>query len=170
MATGVRAAIAMYWDRHCFGVRDVDENDPTVFLDTYTWFTFKTIGDRSKNFGRGLRRLINPRDYLGICAANRPEWMITDFACLLQSFISVPIYTLFSDHEIAYVINNTNVSVVVCDKKMLERFIHIKSQCPSLVHIICMDPVPDMITCKSIESYDSHAKQKSSTNFYFITS
>ena len=145
MATGIRAALAMYFDRHCMGTRDVDPNDPSTYTDTYSWFTFKTIGDRSNNFGHGLRQIIQPRDYLAICAANRPEWMITDFACIFQSIISVPIYTLFTDQEIAYVINNTKVSVVVCDKHMLRRFISMYAQCPSLKHIVCMDPVSESV-------------------------
>jgi hypothetical protein len=143
MATSIRAAIAMYWDRHCMGVRDIDKNNPSIYADSYSWITFKTVGDRSKNFGHGLRRLIEPRGYLGICAANRPEWMMTDFACIFQSIISVLIYTLFNDRETAYVINNTQVSVVVCDKQMLPKFIAIHSQCPSLRHIVCMDPIYD---------------------------
>jgi hypothetical protein len=150
MATGIRLAIAMYWDRHCMGTRDTDKDNPSIYTDTYSWLTFKTIGDRSKNFGHGLRRIIEPRGYLGICAANRPEWMITDFACIFQSIISVPIYTLFTDREIAYVINNTKVSVVVCDKQMLSRFIEIHSQCPSLEHIVCMDSLSDPIYGKII--------------------
>jgi len=150
IATGIRAAVAMYWDRHCLGTRDVDEDNSSIYKDSYSWLTFKTVGDRSKNFGHGLRRLIEPRDYLGICAGSRPEWVITDFACIFQSIISVPIYTLFTDREIAYVINNTQVSVIVCDKQMLSRFIEIRSQCPSLRHIVCMDPVPDPISSKSI--------------------
>ena len=151
MATGIRCAIAMYWDRHCMGTRDVDKDDPSIYLDTYSWITYKTIGDRSKTFGHGLRRLIEPRGYLAICAGNRPEWMITDFACMFQSIISVPIYTLFTDHEIAYVINNTKVSVVVCDKERLPRFIRIHDQCPSLEHIVCMDPLSNSVYGKIID-------------------
>ncbi|CAF0854656.1 unnamed protein product [Adineta steineri] len=135
----IRAAMTMFCDRHCMGTRDIYKN-------SYSWITFKTIGDRTKNFGHGLRRLIEPRAYLGICAGNRPEWIITDFACILQSIISVPIYTLFTDREIAYVINNTQISVIVCDQNMLERFVALHSQCPTLRHIICMDPIPDTIS------------------------
>jgi long-subunit acyl-CoA synthetase (AMP-forming) len=149
MATGIRAAIAMYWDRHCMGTRDVDEDNSSIYKDSYSWLTYKTIGDRSKNFGHGLRHLIDPRGYLGICGANRPEWMITDFACIFQGIISVPMYTLYNERETAFVINNTKVSVVVCDKQMLSKFIGIHSQCPSLQHIVCMDPLPDPISGES---------------------
>nr|AEN94433.1 long-chain fatty-acid-CoA ligase FadD9 [Philodina roseola] len=135
MSGGILTAIEMFADRHCMGIRD---------QDAYTWFTFKTIGDRAKNFGRGLRRLIEPRTYVAICAQNRPEWMITDFACMFEGFISVPIYCLFTNREIAFVINNTRVTTVVCDESMFHRFIKIIPECPSLRHIICMDTMQDI--------------------------
>ncbi len=145
MADGIQLAAAMYCDRFCLGVRDVDITNPSLYADTYSWLTFETVGNRSKNFGNGLRDIIEPRGYLGICAANRPEWVITDFACILQSFISVPIYCLFNDRELTYIINNTKVSVVVCDKQMLLRFIQLYAECPSLHHIVCMDSIPETI-------------------------
>jgi hypothetical protein len=134
MATGIRASIAMYWDRHCMGVRDVDMDNPFTYTDSYSWLTYKTIGDRSRNFGRGLRQFIEPRGYLGICSANRPEWIITDFGCIFQSITSVPIYTLLTDR----------------DKQMLPKFVGIHSQCSSLRHIVCMDPISDEISSKFI--------------------
>jgi hypothetical protein len=143
MATGIQAAMDMFWGRQCFGVRNIDENNPSMYVDSYSWLTYKNVGDRAKNFGHGLRRLIEPRGYLGICAANRPEWMITDFACMLQSIISVPIYCLFNDREVAFVINNTQVSVIVCDKQMLPKFIQLGTECPSLRHLVCMDSIQE---------------------------
>ncbi|UJR29135.1 hypothetical protein I4U23_010349 [Adineta vaga] len=141
MATGIEKAFDIYWNHSCMGRRDIDEINPSVYKNSYSWLTYKEVRDRTKNFGHGLRSLTKPRSYLGICAANRPEWLMTDFACMLQSIISVPIYCLFDNREITYVINNTQVSVIVCDKQMLPRFIQIASECPTLRHIICMDPV-----------------------------
>jgi len=143
MASGIQLAVAMYWDRYCIGVRDVDKTNPSLYANSYSWLTFETVGIRSKNFGNGLRDIIEPRGYLGICAKNRPEWVITDFACILQRIISVPIYCLFNDRELSYVINNTKVSVVVCDKETLPRFIRLYTECPSLRHIVCMDSIPE---------------------------
>ncbi|CAF1606423.1 unnamed protein product [Adineta ricciae] len=158
IATALRAAIAMYWDRHCLGTRDRDQDDPSIYKDSYSWLTFKTIGDRAKNFGHGLRQLINPRQYLAICAANRPEWVIADFACVFQSIISVPIYTLFTDREMIHVLNNTKISVIVCDGEMLSRFVGIRSECPNVEHIVCMDPIPDeLLTCASDNKHILHS-------------
>ncbi|CAF0865233.1 unnamed protein product [Rotaria sordida] len=148
LAARILAAVTTYQDRYCMGVRDIDPNNPKNYVDSYSWQTFKTIGERITNFSHGLRRLIKPRGYLGICAANRPEWLVTDFACILQSFITVPIYCLFNDREIAFIIKNTPVSIIVCDKEMLPRFIRLHSECPSLRHIVCMDPIPEAMSSK----------------------
>jgi long-chain acyl-CoA synthetase len=108
-ASFILDALDVYADRHCFGVRDIDTSIDGIYKNSYSWLTFQTIDDRTKNFGYGLRNLIKPREYLGICAANRPEWMIANFACVLHSIITVPMYCIFSDREIIFVINNTNI-------------------------------------------------------------
>ena len=148
MATGIEKAFDMYRIRPCMGVRDVAEHNPSVHLNSYSWLTYQTVGERTKDFGHGLRRLIEPRGYLAICAANRPEWLITDFACILQGIVSVPMYCLFDDRELLFVINNTQVSVVVCDERMLPRFLGLGTQCPSLHHIVCMDPIRETTLSK----------------------
>ncbi|CAF1436026.1 unnamed protein product, partial [Rotaria sordida] len=145
MANGIQTTITMYHDRYCLGVRDIDKNNPSQYADTYSWLTFETVGTRSKNFGQGLREIIEPRGFLGICSGNRPEWVITDFACILQNIVSVTMYCLFNDSELTYIINNTNVSVVVCDQQMLPKFIRLYADCPSLHHIVCMDPIPETL-------------------------
>jgi long-chain acyl-CoA synthetase len=141
MAETIHAAMEIYRDRQCIGVRDVDKDNHDLYINSYSWQTYKTVGDRARKFGNGLRNLIQPRDYLGICAANRPEWVITDLACMLNSIISVPIYCLMSDRDTAFVINNTKISVIVCDKEMLPKFLRLHSECPSLHWLICMDQV-----------------------------
>ena len=150
----IHTALQMYADRHCFGVRD----DPAIYADSYSWLTFKTVGDRAKNFGHGLRQLIEPRGYLAICSLNRPEWMITDFACMFQGIVSVPIDRLFTEREIAHVINNTQVSVIVCDRGMFQRFVKMVDQYPSLRHIVCMDPIEKTISskCPSVPSVEKN--------------
>ena len=141
MASAIQAAIEIYCDRHCLGVRDFDKDSSEHYASTYSWQTYKIVGDRSINFGHGLRSLVEPRAYVGICASNRPEWVITDFACMLKNFISVPIYCLLNDRDTAFIINNTKIVLIVCDEAMLPKFIRLSAECQSLRHLICMDPV-----------------------------
>ncbi|CAF1510481.1 unnamed protein product [Adineta ricciae] len=137
LASRIRTAINTYEDRFCMGVRDGD---------SYSWETFKVIGERIMKLSHGLRRLMKPREFIGICGSNRPEWLITDFACILQSFITVPIYCQFTDREVSYIVQNTPLSIVVCDREMLPKFVRIHGECPSLRHIICMDPVDESMS------------------------
>jgi long-subunit acyl-CoA synthetase (AMP-forming) len=74
--------------------------------------------------------------------------MIAKFACVLHSIITVPMYCLFSDREIIFVINNTKLAAIICDRVMLPTFLRLYSKCPTLRHLICMDPIPDSIIRK----------------------
>jgi hypothetical protein len=164
MTSYILNAFDVYADRNCFGVRDMESSVDRIYANSYSWITFQTIGDRTKNFSHGLRNLIEPREYLGICAANRPEYMIADFACILHSIITVPMYCLLSDRERIFIINHTNIAVIICDEAMLPIFLRLSSKCPTLRHLICMDPIPDSIIRKSIAlSY------KCSLNIYFFS-
>ncbi|CAF1312551.1 unnamed protein product [Adineta steineri] len=150
MRAEIYTAMEIYCDRHCLGVRDVSKDNPENYSNSYTWLTYKSIGDRAINFGYGLRQLIEPRSYLAICSSNRPEWIITDWACMFHCIISVPIYNLTSDRDIAFIINNTAVSVIVCDKETLPKFLKLHSECSSLRHIICMDSVSELASHTSM--------------------
>ena len=141
MTDGIQKAFELYRNREFMGVRDVDPTNPSLYLNSYSWSRYDTIGNRTKNFGQGLRTLIELRSYVGICSANRPEWAITDLACMIYGLISVPMYCLFTDQEMTYIINNTQISVIVCDKQMLSKFIKIANECSSLRHIVCMDSI-----------------------------
>ncbi|CAF4158741.1 unnamed protein product [Rotaria sp. Silwood2] len=145
MASRILSAIYFYSDRSCFGVRNFsNDNSTTSDTNFYIWQTFKVIGERIKNFSYGLERFIKARCHLAICAANRPEWLITDLACILQGIISVPIYCQLNDHDMTFIINHTNISVVVCDKHILQRLIRLHSKCSTVRHIICMDSISEI--------------------------
>ncbi len=65
------------------------------------------------------------------------------FASIFQNISTLTIYILFNDREIAYITNNTQVLMIVCDKQMLPKFIELYSQCASLRHILYMHPIID---------------------------
>ncbi|CAF4129529.1 unnamed protein product, partial [Adineta steineri] len=148
LASQILTAIEFNWDQPCLGTRDRCKMDLNNYENSYSWQTFKIVGDRIKNFSYGLSSLLQPRDYLGICAVNRPEWIIADFACILQSIISVPISSRLSDRDIIFIINNTRISAIICDQEMLSKCIQIHSECSKLRHLICMDPISETISDK----------------------
>ena len=143
IASRILQSIEINQTQECLGVRQTD---------IYSWQTYENVGKNIKNLSNGLRRLLQPQDYVGICARNRPEWIIADFACLIQSLITVPIYTELNDQDTTYIINNTSLSAVICDLERLPKFLRLAPTCPSLRHVICMDPTLERTDQLSVHS------------------
>lgn len=62
-------------------------------MGDYEWETYKSVFEKVKNLGAGLRGLgIYEGDKVGIYSINRPEWIIAQQACYAHSFVSVPLY------------------------------------------------------------------------------
>lgn len=51
------------------------------------------------------------QSHIGIASRNRAEWFMTDLACQLYSFVTVPLHFAAKDDDAAYIINNANVKV-----------------------------------------------------------
>ncbi|XP_071494218.1 long-chain-fatty-acid--CoA ligase 1-like [Diadema antillarum] len=62
---------------------------------------------------------------IGIFSDNRPEWVITDLGCVTFSMVTVPLYSNLRREEWQYIINQTDMELVVVDtllkvKELLE--------------------------------------------------
>jgi long-chain acyl-CoA synthetase len=54
-------------------------------------------------------------DRIGIYMQNRPEWVMTDMAAYALGAVVVPIYPTLSEHDVHYIINDSDLKVVVVD-------------------------------------------------------
>ena len=45
---------------------------------------------------------------------NRPEWQITDLACMAQALYSVSIYDTLGPDAAVYIINHAEIKCIVC--------------------------------------------------------
>ena len=59
-------------------------------------------------------RGIEKSDSLAILSENRPEWLVTDFACLSSGIVSVPLHINASKKDQSYMIHQTEAKVLVC--------------------------------------------------------
>ncbi|KFP80666.1 PREDICTED: long-chain-fatty-acid--CoA ligase 5 [Acanthisitta chloris] len=84
----------------------------------YQWLTYKQVLDRAQYLGSGLlQKGCQPssNQFIGIFAQNRPEWIISEYACYTYSMVAVPLYDTLGPEAIVYIVNKADISVVVCD-------------------------------------------------------
>ncbi|KAM6330007.1 long-chain-fatty-acid--CoA ligase 5 [Podargus strigoides] len=122
---------------NCLGYRK--PNQP------YQWLTYKQVLDRAQYLGSGLLQKgckPSPNQFIGIFAQNRPEWIISEYACYTYSMVAVPLYDTLGPEAIIYIVNKADISIVICDKPekaniLLENCEQEKTPC--LKTIILMD-------------------------------
>ncbi|XP_032844425.2 long-chain-fatty-acid--CoA ligase 5 isoform X2 [Tyto alba] len=122
---------------NCLGYRK--PNQP------YQWLTYKQVLDRAQYLGSGLlQKGCKPssNQFIGIFAQNRPEWIISEYACYTYSMVAVPLYDTLGPEAIVYIVNKADISIVICDKPekaqtLLENCEQEKTPC--LKTIILMD-------------------------------
>lgn len=78
---------------------------------------------RAKNFGSGLIALgldIGPKTFICIYSQNRPEWILCEQGCYNYSLVLVPLYDTLGPDACAFIINQTESTIVVVedDKKV----------------------------------------------------
>ncbi|XP_066047023.1 long-chain-fatty-acid--CoA ligase 5 [Chamaea fasciata] len=84
----------------------------------YQWLTYKQVSDRTKYLGSGLlQKGCQPssKQFIGIFAQNRPEWIISEYACYTYSMVAVPLYDTLGPEAIVYIVNKADINVVICD-------------------------------------------------------
>ncbi|XP_074816161.1 long-chain-fatty-acid--CoA ligase 5 isoform X5 [Natator depressus] len=120
----------------------------------YQWLTYKQVSDRAEYLGSGLLFKgckPSPDQFIGIFAQNRPEWIISEYACYTYSMVAVPLYDTLGSDAIAFIINKGDISIVICDKP--EKAQVLLENCeqgkiPGLQTIILMDLFDDELKDK----------------------
>ncbi|XP_062435656.1 long-chain-fatty-acid--CoA ligase 5 [Rhea pennata] len=85
----------------------------------YQWLTYKQVLDRAEYLGSGLLQKgckKTSNQFIGIFAQNRPEWIISEYACYTYSLVAVPLYDTLGPDAIVYIVNKADMSTVICDK------------------------------------------------------
>jgi len=110
----------------------------------YTPISTVEFGDRVKYLSLGLKDLgFEVGDKLIILSDNRPEWVITDLACLSLGGITVPIYTSLVSEQIKYIIDNSDAKiVVVSDPTLWEKVEPLRDELTKVTHYITFADEP----------------------------
>lgn len=143
MHEAFEAASKKYPDNKCLGWREQDKK--TRKWGPYQWMDYKTVQQRRLDLGAGIVQVHEELGLglgkfpVGLWAQNRPEWQITDLACMSQSLFSVSIYDTLGPDTAVYIINHAELTCVVASLQHIPTLLSIAPQCPGLKMIISMD-------------------------------
>jgi long-chain acyl-CoA synthetase len=112
--------------------------------DAWRDISHRELHRRVRNVHAALRDLgLVAGDRVAILSENRPEWAITDFACLTARCTDVPIYPTLPAHQIAYVLRDSGSRIVCCSSTaQLEKVLEVRGELPSLEWVVIFDDIP----------------------------
>ncbi len=93
---------------------------------------------RVRHLSLGLVELgLKPGDRAALISENRPEWALTDWACLTGRLADVPIYPSLPAEQVAHPLNDSGAVIVfVSSEAHAAKIAAIRAQCPALRHVI----------------------------------
>eukprot|EP00121_Abeoforma_whisleri_P016992 Awhi_evm1s15574 len=143
-----KASAEKYPDNKCFGTRPVllkevvrDEtlkrDFEKVTLGNYEWQTYKQCFTRAVNFGKGLLEDgVNGGDKVAIFMDTCADWQISAHGCHSTNVSVVTFYATLGEEAVAYGLNQTKVTHLVTEERLLPMLKKILPECPDLKHII----------------------------------
>ena len=129
----------------------------------YTWITYEEANKMILNFSRGLNALNlcpkvdieneEPLRLLGIYSKNRPEWLLSYFGAVRDSITIVTVYDTLGDVALEYIFNQTKLSSIVLEAKVLEKFYNLakNEKTGKIKNLIVLDKNEDEKYCEELK-------------------
>lgn len=139
------------YERHQFlgsRIRTSDSFGP------YQFMTYGETLERVKNIAAGLASFGLPaKSCIGLYSINRAEWVLSEYACYFNNFITVPLYDTLGDEAIEHICKQTDMAVMVASNNKALNLLKLKDKIPSLKTIICMDDeISDELAMKAAKT------------------
>jgi long-subunit acyl-CoA synthetase (AMP-forming) len=109
--------------------------------DTWDTTTWAEVWIDVRRVGKGLMSLgLEPGQCVAIVGKNRSDWMICQHGINAAQGIPAPLYTTLLTDQIAYIIDNAQAKIVICDEQeQLDKYLTIANGESTIEHIITMD-------------------------------
>jgi len=123
-------------------VERYDRPDALLYKVNGVWqpTSHRQILEQVRHLALGLEDLgITAQDRVAILSENRPEWLLTDYACMCSGITNVPVYATLPAEQIPYLLNDSGArAVVVSTVDQARKIASIRSQTPGLQWVIGM--------------------------------
>ena len=107
--------------------------------DAFT-ITWGALRERVDALAGGLASLgLRRGDTLALMIGNRPEFHICDLAGMMLGAVPFSIYSTYTADQIAYLLNDAQAHVLICEEQFLERVLQARESVPELEHVIVID-------------------------------
>jgi long-chain acyl-CoA synthetase len=136
----------------------------------YEPISHDTLLDRVRRTALGLEELgVRGGDRVAILSENRPEWAISDYACLALGVADVPIYPNLPADQVCYILRDSGAVVIfVSTAEQAEKVASIRAECTALRRVITFADAKDAggadMTLAALETsgarLDSDARRK----------
>ncbi|KAF0728158.1 hypothetical protein Ae201684_013984 [Aphanomyces euteiches] len=136
-----KQALEMSGDANFLGTRTRDSSGKA---GPYSWISYKQAEVRIGRIATGFqqRLKLKRQDVVGVFSKNRAEWVLTEYACNRMAYILVPLYDTLGPTVVPYIINHTEMRVLVCSNDLVVKALEAKATgCPTLEFVISMEAV-----------------------------
>ncbi len=114
-------------------------------MGDFEWITYSEAFKLAVEFGAGLvgLNLIPPNNnglkLLALYSDNRREWVLSMHANLLYGGTVVPIFSTLGDVELELILNQIEVTTIVCSSNKVDKIVQLKKDCTFLktVSLLC---------------------------------
>jgi len=133
-------AAEKYPDNRCLGWREGESE--------YKWMSYKTVKAKAQAIGSGLvkeAKLTPHESKIGVYSINRVEWALTEQAANAYSLCLVPLYDTLGPDVCSYIVNQAELSCVICSGDKIELLLKQDHPMPVLKTIVCMDKPSDEV-------------------------
>ncbi|XP_071107343.1 long-chain-fatty-acid--CoA ligase 5-like [Haliotis cracherodii] len=111
----------------------------------YEWLSYNEVYEKARAFGSGLlHKGVKPGkdSFIGIYSKNKIEWTVAEQANNMFSMVTVPLYDTLGIQACIYIINQTELSTLVCDSPDKAQLILDQAQyLPSLRRIVMIEAI-----------------------------
>jgi len=119
-------------------------------------WTWREYAERAARIAGGLASLgVEPGERVVLMLRNRPEFHVADMGILLAGATPISVYNSSSPDQIQYLASHSDAVVaVVEDVDLLERFLKVRSELPSLRKLLVVDD-PERRAPEDVVRFDS---------------